>query len=151
MSEEQTVDGLTGSLRKAQEEKIEEVEKHLRKELGQAEEEYQTELEEIDQNLMDQVDNLMNNHSEELNENVDHFQQLLMELKGAAYHWDDEFWYNFSPGNVSEVAVCHRLGTLKISGHFNQLETLALVPIINGQNVIEFTQWCLIFVLKCVF
>ena len=58
-----------------------------------------------------------------------------MELKGAAYHWDDEFWYNFSPGNVSEVAGCHRLGTLKINGHFNQLETLALVPIINGQNV----------------
>ncbi|OUU21850.1 MAG: hypothetical protein CBC13_08475 [Planctomycetia bacterium TMED53] len=136
MSEEQTVDNLIGSLRKVQEEKIEEVEEHLRKELGQAEEEYQTELEEIDKNLMDQFDNLMSNHGEELNENVDHFQQLLMELKGAAYHWDDEFWYNFSPGKVSEVAVCHRLGTLKISGHFNQLETLALVPIINGQNAI---------------
>ena len=136
MSEEQTVDNLIGSLREAQKEKIEEVEEHLRKELSQAEEEYQTELEEIDKNLMDQVDNLMSNHGEELNENVDHFQQLLMELKGAAYHWDDEFWYNFSPGNVSEVAVCHRLGTLKINGHFNQLETLALVPIINGQNVI---------------
>ena len=136
MSEEQTVDELIGTLRKIQTEKVEEVEEHLKRELGQAEEEYQAELEEIDKNLIDQVDNLMSNHSDELNDNVGHFQQLLEELQGAAYHWDDGFWHDFVPETVSEVADCHRVGTLKINGHFNQLETLALVPIINGQNVI---------------
>jgi len=136
MSEEQTVNELIGTLRKVQTEKVEEVEEHLRRKLGQAEEEYQADLEEIDKNLMGQVDNLMSNHSDELSDNIDHFQQLLVELKGAAYHWDDEFWHNFLPETVSKLADCHRVGTLKINGHFNQLETLALIPIINGQNVI---------------
>ena len=67
---DQTVDNLIGSLNKAQEETIEEVEGLLRKELVRAEEEYQTELEGIDKNLMDQVDNLMSNHSDELGENI---------------------------------------------------------------------------------
>ncbi|MBP98402.1 hypothetical protein CMK18_20835 [Candidatus Poribacteria bacterium] len=136
MSEEQTVDELIGTLRKVQTEKVEKIEEHLKRELDQAEEEYQADLEEIDKNLMGQVDSLMRNHSDELSENIDHFQQLLAELKGAAYHWDDEFWHDFLPETVSEIADCHRVGTLKINGHFNQLETLALVPIINGQNVI---------------
>jgi len=136
MSEEQTVDELIGTLHKVQTEKVEEVEEHLKSELDRADEEYQAELEEIDKNLMDQVDSLMNNHNDELIDNIDHFQQLLAELKGAAYHWDDEFWHDFLPETVSKIADCHRVGTLKINGHFNQLETLALIPIIDGQNVI---------------
>ena len=136
MSEEQTIDELIGTLRKVQADTVEVVEKKLKEELGQAEEEYQSELEEIDKNLMDQVDNLMSGHNDELGENIDHFQQLLIDLKGAAYNWEDEFWHDFQPGAVSEVSDCHRVGTLKINGHFNQLETLALMPIINGQNVI---------------
>ncbi|MBM79166.1 MAG: hypothetical protein CMJ78_01070 [Planctomycetaceae bacterium] len=136
MSEEKTVDEIIGTLRKVQTDKVEEVEEHLRSELNQAEEEYQAELEEIDKNLMYQVDNLMSNHNDELSDNIDHFQQLLVELEGAAYHWDDEFWHDFLPETVSKVSDCHRVGTLKVNGHFNQLETLALIPIINGQNVI---------------
>ncbi|MBB73684.1 MAG: hypothetical protein CMJ75_04115 [Planctomycetaceae bacterium] len=136
MSEEQTVDELITTLRRAKEKKIDKIEEKLKNELGLAEETYQTELEEIDKNLMNQVDSLMNNHNDELGENVDYFQRMLLELRGAAYHWDDEFWHNFSPGSDNDIADCHRVGTLKINGHFNQLETLALVPVINGQNVI---------------
>ena len=136
MLDKQTVDELIGTLRKVQTDTVEKIEKKLEKELDQAEDEYQAELEEIDKNLMNQVDNLMSAHNNELSENIDDFQQLLIDLKGAAYHWEDEFWHDFQPGTVSEVADCHRVGTLKINGHFNQLETLALMPIINGQNVI---------------
>ena len=136
MPEEQNIDKFVGTLRKMQKEREEEIEENLKNELGSANEEYEAELQEIDKKLMEQVDSLMNNHSDELGENIDHFQQLLIELKGAAYHWDDEFWQKFSPGTVDVPAECHRVGTLKINGHFNQLETLALVPIINGQNVV---------------
>ena len=95
MPEEQAIDEFVGTLRKMQKEKEEEIEENLKTELGSANEEYEAELQEIDKKLMEQVDSLMNNHSDELGENIDHFQQLLIELKGAAYHWDDEFWQNF--------------------------------------------------------
>ena len=136
MSEEQGINELISALRRAESEKVEGIEKKLTNEIEQAEEGYQTDLEEIDRNLMNQVESLMSNHNDELSENIDHFQQVLIELKGAAYHWDDEFWHNFSLDTNDKIADCHRVGTLKVNGHFNQLETLALAPIINGQNVI---------------
>jgi len=134
--EESNIDEFIGALRRAEVDEIETAEEKLKEELKRAESEYETELQGIENEIMEQVDTLTNNHNEELGENVDNFQQILSELEGAAYHWDEEFWQNFSPNTINEPAECHRIGILKINGHFNQLETLALIPIINGNNVI---------------
>ena len=134
--EESNIDEFIGALRRAEVDEIETAEEKLKEELKRAESEYEAELQDIEKGIIEQVDTLTNNHNEELGVNVDNFQQILSELKGAAYHWDEEFWQNFSPNTINEPAECHRIGTLKINGHFNQLETLALIPIINGNNVI---------------
>ena len=134
--EEKKIDELIGTLRQIQQEEIDEAEDNLKNEVKQAEIDYETELQEIDDKLTEQVDNLIDSHNEELQENVNHFQQLLSGLGGAAYHWEDEFWHDFSISTNDKPAECHRVGVLKVNGHFNQLETLALVPVINGQSVI---------------
>ena len=136
MVEEQIVEELTEVLHQAQKRQEEQVSKEYEAEIAAAEAEHQKSLHQIDETLTEQIETLIANHDAELNDNVSDFKQLLEELQGAAYDWSDEFWHTYTPRQEGDSPACHRIGTVRINGHFNQLETLALLPIINGQNVI---------------
>ena len=136
MVEEQVVEELTEALHQAQKHQEEQVSKKYETEIAAAEAEHQKSLHQMDETLTEQIETLIANHDAELNDNVSDFKQLLEELQGAVYDWNDEFWHTYTPRQEGDPPACHRIGTLRINGHFNQLETLALLPIINGQNVI---------------
>ena len=136
MVEEQIVEELTEVLHQAQKRQEEQVNQEYKAEIATVEAEHQESLHQIDEILTEQIDTLLTSHSAELNDNVSDFQQLLEALQGAAYDWNDEFWHTFTPRREGDPPACHRVGKLRINGHFNQLETLALLPIIDGQNEI---------------
>ena len=62
--------------------------------------------------------------------------QVQVEFGSWALPWEDATWATYQPGTEIPIPYLTRLGTMKVVGQCHSLDTVALLPIIGGRNVV---------------
>lgn len=82
------------------------------------------------------VSQLESEHQAVLPKIADQLSAVQVECGLWALPWEDDTWTTYQPVAGLPIPYLTRLGTMKVLGQCHSLDTVALLPIIGGQNVV---------------